>query len=63
MRYSSKMPMTPTRLVSLTIPTKSLPAAGTATRIAWGRMIDVNARSRLMPERQRGLPLTRRHRV
>ena len=36
-RYSSKMPMTPTRLVSLTIPTKSLPAAGTATRTACGR--------------------------
>ena len=43
------MPMMPTRLVSLTIPTKSLPAEGTATRTACGRMIDTNARGRLMP--------------
>ena len=48
-RYSSKIPITPTRLVSLTIPTKSLPQDGTATRTAWGSVIEPNARTRPMP--------------
>ena len=61
-RYSSKMPMTPTRLVSLTIPTKSLPPAGhgDADRL---RQDDRHERPRPADaERQRGLALAGRHR-